>query len=154
MNLTPEGIELSVEVALLVGAENGECFSNALYGLHALDYKQGIVYVEGVTSNDVLLCHHGWLELPNGMIIDPTPCYHKRNKLLGPADYFPAERWSVGAIGILFEDEDLQLPLIGWEGREFENAGYRTAYRRAARATFTDQVADMYLSQLNKRYPE
>lgn len=154
MTLTEEGIAISESLACLVDAENGECFSNALYGLYA-STLEGLCYVEGVASNGVLLCHHGWLVTPEGLIVDPTPCYYERSEHLGPAEYYPAEKWGVAAIRDIFDaTEETMLPLLGWHGREFKHPGYRKAYRDAAHDTFPDKFAEAYLSQLNKEYPD
>ena len=153
MTLTEKGIKVSEELAGIIGAENGECFYNALQGLMTADMGEAY-YVEGVASNEVLLCHHGWLELPGGLIVDPTPCYYERDKRLSPAAYYPAKRWLLHeVVDIMENDDDLLLPLLGWDGREFKSREYRDAYRAAAYDTFPGRFADTYLSTLNKAYP-
>ncbi len=81
---------LSRRVAMMVGAENGECFKNAVLGLQLVG--DGATYIEGWAADTRLpiLVAHGWVELSNGRIVDPTPVWHKRGR---SSQYFPARRY-------------------------------------------------------------
>lgn len=130
-HLTKEGAYVSRELGEIVMARNGECFNNAISVLPFA--PDGSVYVEGVALCAFLLVHHGWLVTPDGMIIDPTPSYYDPGRILGPAKYFEAVRFSFEEVLEFAAQDNALLPVLGWDGRELENKRYRAAYIAAMR---------------------
>lgn len=72
--------ELSYEIAMSVSCPPRQCFSTAVRVLrnrsqgdvrHAVDLS-GAHYIEGCAKIALLFFQHGWLELLDGTILDPT----------------------------------------------------------------------------------
>jgi hypothetical protein len=130
----------SVWIALRMGASPIQCFDNAwrmfLRTIPEFFYPDGI-FVEGWYVLDlpekVVMNEHGWCELPNGTIIDPTVV------LLVPQDqpvfYFPGVSRSWHEVSRLV-DEEKWFPYV--RGAEYGedglgHPGYKAAYEAAKR---------------------
>jgi hypothetical protein len=95
-----------------VQAKDKECYHNALNVLWALPpvLAQGAHYVEGwaVGGPLPLTFGHGWVELADGRIIDPTPTWcsgdHKRS-------YFAGRRYTVKDVATAIHNGVRSLPL-------------------------------------------
>jgi hypothetical protein len=104
VNRTGQRIDLgeSARVSERVAAMNKQCWWNALRGLRSV-YRTtpGAAYVEGhAISRFGIIAEHGWIELADGRIVDPTPSWHEY--LIDGTEtaeqaqvYFPAVRYTV-----------------------------------------------------------
>ncbi len=125
---------LSQEIAAKIAAQPKACWANALTALRSQKQLQGAFYVEGwfLQTAEPLPIEHGWIELADGTIVDPTvvvvdepyKCF----------EYFP---------GVRYTQEDLkwvrvsQLPHVWKFGRRagFRHKPYREAYQQACKYT-------------------
>jgi len=91
--------ERSFEIAK-IGCPNGYCFPNAVRALrnrqrfvkHTVDLR-GAKYIEGCVEIDQgIIIQHGWIELENGTILDPTLAAIDCGKI--ERRYFPLARYS------------------------------------------------------------
>lgn len=85
--------DLARAIAEDIGAENKECWANALRGLACnASAEDELLYVEGWACGPELPIpmEHAWLERPDGTIVDPTPAYHNGREHA----YFPAKRYT------------------------------------------------------------
>ena len=80
--------ERSLKIAAEIRAEDKMCWRNAIMAI--VDLPETAVYVEGWAHN-MLLTTHGWVELEDGTIIDPTPSWITGDH---PTTYYPAIRYS------------------------------------------------------------
>lgn len=108
---------VSREMEWKVQAENGQCYRNAYGAIKRLSNVPGARYVEGWVVWDDLQVpfEHGWLELPDGTIVDPTPAYCNRTDA---RTYFGGYHWTATelrdhCIAILRAGRRVTLPL--WE---------------------------------------
>lgn len=82
-----------------IGCPAGFCYPNAVRALrnrgrfvkHSVNLH-GAKYVEGCVKVHGIPLQHGWLELPDGTILDPTRAAIDRVKK--EAEYFPLARYS------------------------------------------------------------
>lgn len=136
---TQVDLERSRKLAKFVRAANGYCYVNSL---RALPIELGAVYEEGwvVTGHgSLLVLEHGWIRRPDGVVIDPTPCYCAPG--VPSHTYFPAFRWTHAEFTKLFRAHlrrsgAIKTPLnlhLPYRGRR--SAGWRdatlAAYRHA-----------------------
>lgn len=79
----------SAEVADLIKAEQQACFRNAFF---AAGLIKGSLYVEGfgVIRDIGVPLEHGWIETPEGTVIDPT--WYDQKAAIG---YFPLKKWTM-----------------------------------------------------------
>lgn len=114
-------VELSRKVAAAVKAVDKDCFQNALAGLAGSELDQGVAYVEGyvVWGYFPHAMQHGWLELPDGRVVDPTPSYHERASRVSASwerTYHEANRFSKADVHRIFARlKRVSLPLGSWE---------------------------------------
>lgn len=138
-----KNIEESKAVGRLVGAENKQCYANAVRVVWGVPEYQQADYVEGYAVIDGGLCiEHGWIER-DGEIIDPTL----------PDDdlaYFPGLKFKgplriAGAMQIQKEDWCEDLPFFyrfGWGG--IESPQFRAAMVAAYRYAGMEELAKRY----------
>jgi hypothetical protein len=149
-------LKLSSVVSLKVKAEDKECFINSVHGavwLRANGHPEA-KYVEGWATNcGMMAVMHGWVEVGDGTIVDPTPCWYKDDEYPEP-EYFPVTRYdaqalsdAVSKIGVLPFCEEVDAH-YGWD-----NPDYRRAYRACNRSLYPEDMADRMLDQLNSVYP-
>jgi hypothetical protein len=87
--------EASVRWAIRVRARPRSCYWNALRALRVSKGALG-VYVEGFAACDSgLVLEHGWIETPDGQVIDPTFPMLSGNDPASPYRYMPALRFTV-----------------------------------------------------------
>ena len=82
----------SRDLAARVRAADQDCFKNAL---SALAFAPSATYVEGLAVSHKTLVgpeEHGWPELADGTILDPTPTYCGEASAV--QTYFPMFRWT------------------------------------------------------------
>jgi hypothetical protein len=108
----PSSVDLprSRDLAARVHASDRDCFRNAL---SALPFTPGAMYVEGLAVSHSLLVRpeeHGWLQLPDGTILDPTPVYcHEGTSV---HTYFPMFNWTRDDLRHAFGTKpSVELPL-------------------------------------------
>jgi hypothetical protein len=148
----PEAVdfELSRELCEKVRGKNKECFYNAWSAMPFA--PEGSYYVEGYGSG-IIASIHGWIETPDGTIIDPTPCFHDKESI-GETTYFPAMRWTLAEM-CADTVEIGELPFNSDEfGQSFKLVGYREAFRRATYHTYGPEAGEMALRNLNKHFPD
>ncbi len=105
--------ELSAAVAVRIGALPKLCWTNALKALRTQRLLAGGYYVEGWAIINYSVVEHGWIELPDGRIVDPT---HTGLRIS-------------------------RLPLVweyGWGG--FKHEPYKQAYLDANRHLFPNYI--------------
>ena len=67
-----KNVELSKKVAKEIDAQKHQCWNNSVMAVYILDdILHGAVYVEGWIVYIVPI-EHGWIELTDGTIVDPT----------------------------------------------------------------------------------
>ncbi len=148
----PESVdrELSRELCEKVNGQDKQCFYNAWSAMAFA--PEGSYYVEGYGSG-ILAAMHGWIETPEGTIIDPTPCFHEAERPW-ETTYFPAKRWTLAEMSADTVEVG-QLPFHSDEfGQSFKLVGYRDAFRRATRHTYGPEAGELVLRNLNKHYPD
>jgi hypothetical protein len=78
---------LSAELARLTGAQDDQCWSNALRAAALASERLGepVWWVEGVAvaRTGALALVHGWLEAEDGLVLDPTPAWCARPAVRG-----------------------------------------------------------------------
>jgi hypothetical protein len=150
----PEAVdlELSRELCEFVGGKDKQCFHNAWSALPFA--PRGSYYVEGYGAG-IIASMHGWIETPEGTIIDPTPCFHVPNEdRAWQTTYFPAKRWTAKEMDAATVEIG-ELPFHSDEfGHSFELVGYREAFRRATYHTYGAEMGEMVLQNLNRHFPE
>ncbi len=142
-------LKLSRHLGIKVKAVDKQCFYNAWSALPFA--PDGSFYVEGYACGSVLAALHGWIEAPDRIIIDPTPCFHE-NERPWLTTYFPAKRWTFEQMN---EDtlEIGELPFFNDEfGVSFMHRGHRMAFRRAQRHTY-GVASGFTLENLNRNWP-
>jgi hypothetical protein len=150
----PEAVdlELSRELCEKVRGQDKACFYNAWSALPFA--PEGSYYVEGYGSG-ILASMHGWIETPEGTIIDPTPCFHDKNeKREWKTTYFPAKRWTL--VELCADTVEIgELPFNSDEfGQSFKLVEYREAFRRATYHSYGPEGGAMMLQNLNKHFPD
>lgn len=117
MTRTNVDFQLSRELEWKVEAENGQCYLNAYRATNRLSGVPGARYVEGwvVWHDAPVPIEHGWLEMPDGTIVDPTPVYCNRTdgRTYHGAYYWTATELTDHCIAILRAGHRVTLPL--WE---------------------------------------
>src|SRR5688572_28994029 len=84
--------EMSRKIAEFVDAEVQGCWKNASLALLAGDEWADYTYVEGICLR-VIVFEHGWLEKPDGTVVDPTLILtHDADDW--PVTWFPVDRYS------------------------------------------------------------
>jgi hypothetical protein len=126
---------LSQAIAAKIAARPKACWANALTALRSQKQLHDAFYVEGwfLRTAEPLPIEHGWIELKDGTIVDPTVVVVLDDQHESYA-YFP---------GVRYTQEDLkgvrvsQLPYVwkfgGWGG--FRYKPYREAYQQACKYT-------------------
>jgi hypothetical protein len=136
----------SQQAAFLIGADTNGCFDNALdlFLKYFPDvFFPGGKFVEGWyvidLEDEVVVNEHGWCELPDGRIIDPTVVI-----LLPPEQqvyYFPGvERTWQEMQAIVQQKKEIWFPYVrcvGTYGADgLEHPAYKAAYEAATRKVF------------------
>lgn len=141
-------LEESRRLATIVGAKDKNCYHNAWSALAFA--PKGSRYVEGFASA-ILVSMHGWIEKPDGKIIDPTPCFHADDRSW-ETTYFPAKRWTMRQMN----KDTIDLGYLPFHSDEFgvcfQQRGYRDAYRRASRHSY-GEASGLMLTNMNKLWP-
>jgi hypothetical protein len=95
MSPTPQytlDVARSVAAAERISVQKKGCYANALLTMHAYQAYQRGWYVEGFAIPDIqgvrLPLEHGWVELPDGTVIDPSFAALGHREV----SYFPAIR--------------------------------------------------------------
>ncbi len=116
--------KLSKKAHDLIDAQPKACWKNAILALLTLPDLAGCVYVEGWIIS-LIVIEHGWLEMPNGDIVDPT-------LIKGDAKYFPGVKYTAEQCEEAVS-KGKTLPLV-YEGNGFggfRHVGYLTAHNLA-----------------------
>jgi len=104
--------ERSLAITKKVDIQEKECYSNAVYTLLCCEECENGLYVEGfafLTDRGMLL-EHGWVELTDGSIIDPTLAALGHRNI----EYSPAIKLNYDQAMELVENEsDIPLMLNG-----------------------------------------
>lgn len=110
---------LSERLAEQVEAQPRDCYRNAVMGLLTQPWLEDAVYVEGhARPHDLgIPFEHGWLEMPDGSVVDPTwvllhDCV---------VEYYAGERYTRPQV---FERMASDLPLSGMRSRAMHAASY------------------------------
>ena len=131
---------LSRHIADRVHAENKACWRNAAMGMSALSdgLHEGAMYVEGWASG-FILAMHGWIELADGRIVDPTPCWCDEECEKEDRAYFPAYKYDMTTVmthicsdGVLPIDDAMECECIAEDGREVYLFATGETYGKAA----------------------
>jgi hypothetical protein len=134
--------ELSAAVAVRIGALPKLCWTNALEALRTQRLLAGGYYVEGWAIINYSVVEHGWIELPDGRIVDPTHARPTKMKMQTTEESTPAY-----FAGVRYTKEELtglrisRLPLVweyGWGG--FKHEPYKQAYLDANRHLFPNYI--------------
>jgi hypothetical protein len=136
-------------VARRVNAENKECWWNAARGLRNVYRRRpGVRYVEGhAIGHYGIVAEHGWLELPTGVIVDPTPSWHgddggTREAATAPV-YFGAMYYTIDDLRARGHREPKQMPYVHagdtWSG--WRVLRYQRAYLHAMAFAFNTTPA-------------
>lgn len=106
----------SLDAADAIRARPRECYRNAIMALFVIAGLQDATYVEGVyVTNTGIPFDHGWIETPDGRIIDPTVALLERSRSEdgGAVLYYPGERFSREDVTRLCTRDRATLPLCG-----------------------------------------
>lgn len=127
----------SLSLALAIGAEPNTCFDNVLRMFK--DFPEIVAegrMVEGWyvvdLDDEVVVNEHGWCELADGRIIDPTVVL-----LLSPSQpvyYFPGVQRSWQEVHDLVQKDDVFFPYVRCEGTYGEDGLQHPVYRAAHEA--------------------
>ena len=99
-------VEKSREMGKRVHARNKSCYRNAW---QAVEFLKRARYVEGWCAGPLpLVAPHAWVELRNGMIVDPTPIYYKEPD---GRKYFVGRRYTRSKTIRLMMKTGWELPL-------------------------------------------
>src|SRR5689334_16975912 len=122
---------LSQQLADAVEAEPGECWRNAIMALFQVN-DAGARYVEGWAAGpEFPFCYipmeHGWIEMSDGTVIDPT--WITLSRTLDDYVYAPFRYYTRGDIDqLLAEKGEIFTPLFFHYGtREDRNAFRKTS---------------------------
>ncbi len=140
----------SLDVANRIPLKRRACFANALLTMAAYDEYQNGWYVEGFavpTMKDIRMpVEHGWVQLPDGTIIDPTFA------VLGHTDvtYFPAiqMRWNRAEKLIL---ANARLPYMLSE-KSFKTLRTRAAYTKSMTKAFAMAFDEDFAKKLKQGF--
>lgn len=127
-------LPLSLTIARRIIAVPKRCWGNALTALRTQRQLGKAYYVEGwLVKDKPLVIEHGWVELPDGRIIDPTYALLVVQQSVGaPPAYFPGVRYSRKELkGIQLK----ALPCV-WKSGGFEglqHPQYKKAYEEASK---------------------
>ena len=137
-------VTTSLAVAKAIGAVNKQCWYHALRAFLLCEELQAGWYVEGWAIPEKvemrLPIEHGWLERPDGSIIDPTWA------MLGNTEvhYFPGVKYTYAEASQLAKGKkSVQLPLISQEGDPLAHPAYAQARKDSFQAAI-----DISLSSL------
>ena len=134
-------LDLALHLISLDCWEEQCCWANAISALRRWGKRKGTaVYVEGWCAVPAihLVQPHGWIELEDGTILDPTYVYADSSEEVQlDYEYYPAVRYQREELkGIRIRSTQKRLPLVerfygfgGW-GHEAYKAAYFDAYRR------------------------
>lgn len=125
-------LPLSLTISRRIAAVPKRCWGNAVAALRTQRKLQEACYVEGwIVLVKPVAAEHGWIELPDGRIIDPTYAPLIAGQLADAQPvYFPGLRYTRKELkGIQLK----ALPCI-WksgEGRGHQHSQYKKAYKEA-----------------------
>lgn len=136
-------VAASIALAKRIGAQPKQCWQNAsaaLRGGHKWPklVPAGSKYVEGwahIMPGMAIPFEHGWIETPNGDIIDPTVALLDGLEQLRPENYYAGATYTAEEVS----QQSGKPPWVwkhGWGG--FDHPGYKAAHD-AANAHFTFQ---------------
>lgn len=144
--------EMSLLIALVTGAHPNSCFDNIL-NMFLRYFPNELAahgrFIEGWyvvdLGEEVVLNEHGWAELPNGTIIDPTVTLLVSSDR--PVFYFAGAERSKQEVEAITHNKDAWFPYVRGSGLYGEDGlghpAYKAAYEAAlqkvhALATTTD----------------
>lgn len=147
---------LSREIGFDIQAENGMCWNNAI---EAMLTNPDLVYVEGwATAHGFLVCEHGWCVTKDGTVVDPTPAWNEASfPNQYERQYFPIQSITYDRLAEMMECEGEITPPFYRDGKpftDFSQPEVRKAYRKACRQCYGEEMATMFLGQLNQAYPD
>lgn len=122
-----------------VGAEKKMCYRNAVMALLTVDdtaiIPDGTRYAEGwVLATLGLPIEHGWLETPDGRVLDPTLVLVDTEEELAGFRYVAARTWDRAAVLEHAITRHQSLPILGGDGWDhMGEAWWQDAYERAQR---------------------
>lgn len=128
----------SRELATRVDAQVKQSYRNAVMALCGGFAPQGCLYAEGWVITELPLpIAHGWLETPDGGVLDPTLALLHSDEELAPFRYVVARRWSRQLVWQHIKNDNACLPILGGSGFSHLNQPwYQTAYHTAMRLTY------------------
>ncbi len=137
----------SLEIAEQIYVEQKECFQNAIIAFLTLSELQDGCYVEGFAVPDPdmpINSPHGWIELSDSTIIDPTYASYGHEK----CQYFPAVKYTLAQVKRrVYRKSETLLPLA----LEYEYGGRKLpAYKKAHDESFK-AVFGIYADELMKQ---
>lgn len=126
----PKDVQLSEAVQKQINARPNECWRNAILALFSTPALEGAVYVEGWCVA-FFSFEHGWLELPDGTIIDPTITEDDMQ-------YFPGVKYTLEELEKRIKKHSLNLPLVRYDFKRggMENIEYSKAHSKALLSCF------------------
>jgi hypothetical protein len=147
-------VALSRDVGMLVRAEQKACWRNAVLGLATLvnDHPQA-VYVEGYVLTDIgLPMEHGWIELPDERVVDPT--IHCTPHLALIRGYYPGKRFSYSDVMKHLRRRQRHLPTYAQDSRRWtadHQRGMEAAYMELG---MTEDQLDLFFPHRSKIYEQ
>ena len=157
-------VAYSHRVAEEIGAQPKQCWSYAVTALQTVAELQRdkARYVEGsvVWSDYHLPLEHGWLELPDGRIVDPTAVVSVPAGTHPQVVYFPAIRYDLEEVR-WHADREAEPQLVDYTapdeepeprnlGRRWRNPAYLIAYQAALREAVTQQGSRASMQQYGR----
>jgi hypothetical protein len=137
--------DVSLSVALIIGAGPNTCFDNML-GMF-LNYFPDVFsqvgkFIEGWyvidLEDEVVVNEHGWCELPDGRIIDPTVVILVSPNL--PVYYFPGVERTFQEVKAIVQKGEVMFPYVRDEGCYGKDGlghpAYKAAYDAAKHKVF------------------
>lgn len=132
--------DMSLLIALIIRAQPNSCFENVLdmflqyfpdeFAFHG-QFVEGWYVVD--LSDEVVVNEHGWCELPNGNILDPTVTLLVSPEC--PVYYFPGVKRSWQEVKALVQNTNAWFPYVRGSGTYGEdglkNPAYKAAYEAA-----------------------
>ncbi|BCL79555.1 hypothetical protein ccbrp13_20200 [Ktedonobacteria bacterium brp13] len=135
--------DVSFSVAHTIGAEPNTCFDNILDLFQFFpDVFASHTFVEGWyvvdLEDEVVINEHGWVEMPDGKILDPTVVILLPPER--PVYYFPGIERSCQEVKEITLQKDFYFPYVRYVGTYGEDGlghpTYKAAYEAATRKVF------------------